>query len=338
MGDGRKAIPGTSDATPVVHVQVGIGAINAHLGIGGKLTAKGDEVKCWTPSRDGDGTVDTTYLGAEECAQLAHAFDVIARGLKTSKGGTTMRATGEKPDPVDGESRMAGRRPDDEHHEGDAVGEGPARAVDYEANASAKVGPSPGHVSAEVTGERCTWHKTMPVQCRRPKHDEGEHCDFSPGEYPRRERAIPTVQCATEVSDAWKDCVDRPLPEDPEIEAAFPTRSGEHELYADAMRYVSARYSKGGLVALVHWLLLENKKTGAALIESLKIAGGLLQEKEKLRLIVDAAMAMYAACPADPDATLKYEAAVDAFVDALAAAGLRMPASLPSSCDPKEDP
>lgn len=56
-------------------------------------------------------------------------------------------------------------------------------------------------------------------------------------------------------------------------------------------------------------------------------------ENGRLRHAVDAAMAMYAACPADPDATQKYEAAVDTFVDALARAGLRMPASLPSSRD-----
>lgn len=56
-------------------------------------------------------------------------------------------------------------------------------------------------------------------------------------------------------SDAWKARDDRPLPEDPQIEAAFPTRSGRHDLYGEAMRFVGARYTKGGLVALVNWLL-----------------------------------------------------------------------------------
>ncbi len=62
--------------------------------------------------------------------------------------------------------------------------------------------------------------------------------------------------------DAWKDQDDKPLPEDPEIEAAFPTRSGRHDLYGEAMRLVGARYSKGGLVALVNMLLhrIENEK------------------------------------------------------------------------------
>jgi hypothetical protein len=55
--------------------------------------------------------------------------------------------------------------------------------------------------------------------------------------------------------DAWKDKSDKPLPEDDAIHAAFPTRSGRHDLYAEAMRLVGARYSKGGLVALVNWLL-----------------------------------------------------------------------------------
>lgn len=57
--------------------------------------------------------------------------------------------------------------------------------------------------------------------------------------------------------DAWKDVDDKPLPEDPKIEAAFPTRSGRHDLYQEAMRLVGARFSKRGLVALVNWLLLE---------------------------------------------------------------------------------
>lgn len=65
--------------------------------------------------------------------------------------------------------------------------------------------------------------------------------------------------CAKKGYDAWKDEHDKPLPEDPEIHAAFPTRSGRHDLYATAMRLVGARYSKGGLVALVVWLLLKGE-------------------------------------------------------------------------------
>lgn len=60
-------------------------------------------------------------------------------------------------------------------------------------------------------------------------------------------------------------------------------------------------------------------------------------DPRKLRAAVDAAMAMYVACPADPDATDRYEAAVDTFIDALAAVGLRLPLSTPvSGQDPKD--
>lgn len=50
----------------------------------------------------------------------------------------------------------------------------------------------------------------------------------------------------------WEDM---PLPEDEEIDSVFPTRSGRHDLYAEALRLVSAKRSKGTLVALVNWLL-----------------------------------------------------------------------------------
>jgi hypothetical protein len=42
-----------------------------------------------------------------------------------------------------------------------------------------------------------------------------------------------------------------------EIDAAFPTRSGSHYLYAIAMKMVGNRQSKGALVELVNWLLVE---------------------------------------------------------------------------------
>ncbi|AKU93353.1 hypothetical protein AKJ09_00085 [Labilithrix luteola] len=56
-------------------------------------------------------------------------------------------------------------------------------------------------------------------------------------------------------ADAWKSEDDLPLPEDAAIKAAHPVRSDRHDLYAEAMRLVGARYSKHGLVALVNWLL-----------------------------------------------------------------------------------
>ena len=40
------------------------------------------------------------------------------------------------------------------------------------------------------------------------------------------------------------------------IKAAFPTRSGRHDTYREAMRLVGDRHSKGALVALVNWLLI----------------------------------------------------------------------------------
>lgn len=53
---------------------------------------------------------------------------------------------------------------------------------------------------------------------------------------------------------------DMPLPEDDAIAEAYPTRSGRHDLYAEAMRMVGAKRSKGQLVMLVNWLLLQNAK------------------------------------------------------------------------------
>lgn len=56
--------------------------------------------------------------------------------------------------------------------------------------------------------------------------------------------------------EAWKARSDKPLPDyDDAIKAAFPTRSGRHDLYAEAARMVGARYSKAGLIALVNMLL-----------------------------------------------------------------------------------
>lgn len=54
--------------------------------------------------------------------------------------------------------------------------------------------------------------------------------------------------------DNWDD---RELSREEEeaIHEAFPTRSGRHELYAEAMRLVGAKRSKGELVKLVNWLL-----------------------------------------------------------------------------------
>jgi hypothetical protein len=48
----------------------------------------------------------------------------------------------------------------------------------------------------------------------------------------------------------------QPTPDEAAIRAAHPMISGRHDLYAEAMRLVGARHSKGDLVDLVTWLLL----------------------------------------------------------------------------------
>jgi hypothetical protein len=46
------------------------------------------------------------------------------------------------------------------------------------------------------------------------------------------------------------------------VDAAFPTRSGAHDLYAIALEMVSKRRAKGDLVALVTWLLVRLRAAG----------------------------------------------------------------------------
>lgn len=55
--------------------------------------------------------------------------------------------------------------------------------------------------------------------------------------------------------EPWAEDGDGEIPEDTAINAAFPTRSGRHDIYGEAMRLVSAKRSKGALVALVNWML-----------------------------------------------------------------------------------
>lgn len=61
--------------------------------------------------------------------------------------------------------------------------------------------------------------------------------------------------------DPWDDTEDEWTER---IKAAHPSRSGSHEEYATAMRMVGNRRSKGALVELVNWLLVENKKRPSA--------------------------------------------------------------------------
>lgn len=44
------------------------------------------------------------------------------------------------------------------------------------------------------------------------------------------------------------------------IKAAHPTRTGRHDLYAEAMRLVGERHAKAELVELVNWCLYECAK------------------------------------------------------------------------------
>lgn len=67
------------------------------------------------------------------------------------------------------------------------------------------------------------------------------------------EAEMRVVELEKLATDPWAD---RPIPEDEEIDEAFPTRSGRHDLYAHAMRMVGAKRSKGALVALVNMLLV----------------------------------------------------------------------------------
>lgn len=68
-----------------------------------------------------------------------------------------------------------------------------------------------------------------------------------------------------EPQSEWDDDEDVPLPEDDAIAAAHPTRTGRHDLYAEALRLVGARHSKGGLVDLVNWLLADREAERAKL-------------------------------------------------------------------------
>lgn len=66
---------------------------------------------------------------------------------------------------------------------------------------------------------------------------------------------------------------DKPIPEDEAIKAAHPIRTGKHAVYVRALEMVSAKHSKGALVEMVNWLLVEIEKhdeVSAKAIESLR--------------------------------------------------------------------
>jgi hypothetical protein len=58
------------------------------------------------------------------------------------------------------------------------------------------------------------------------------------------------------------------------IDAAYPTRSGSHAEWATAMKMIGNRHEKGDLVALVNWLLVENRNALRRLEELSKQGAG----------------------------------------------------------------
>jgi hypothetical protein len=80
----------------------------------------------------------------------------------------------------------------------------------------------------------------------------GEHCGARP-----TNPGIDVVktECSGFETERWDD---KPIPQDKEIKAYHPTRTGRHEVYADAMALVGAKRSKYALVELVNWLLAKN--------------------------------------------------------------------------------
>lgn len=71
---------------------------------------------------------------------------------------------------------------------------------------------------------------------------------------------------------------DQPIPEDEKIRAAFPTRSGDHETYAEAMRMVGAKHSKQALIELVNWLLMRAKVAEDRNAELVKLVEEILEK------------------------------------------------------------
>lgn len=110
-----------------------------------------------------------------------------------------------------------------------------------------------GEVKCDRCGER--------FECDGPT--DARHIDSEPDRHNCdlccvRQRAEAAESRAAELERElaeWKEWRDKPLPEDAEIDAAFPTRTKKHNIYFEARRLVSARHSKGELVALVNWLL-----------------------------------------------------------------------------------
>lgn len=74
-------------------------------------------------------------------------------------------------------------------------------------------------------------------------------------------RAAIVTALANGSPDTWDD---KPDEWSEAIHAAFPTRSGSHDQYAQALQMIGNRHSKGELVSLVNWLLLRLKAAPGA--------------------------------------------------------------------------
>lgn len=96
------------------------------------------------------------------------------------------------------------------------------------------------------------------VATAKTLREESEDCaenHYTAEEGRALEARIAELEAQLKQAQEWTD-EDKPLPEDGQIDAAHPLQSGEHKLYAEAVRLVGAKRSKYALVDLVHWLLL----------------------------------------------------------------------------------
>jgi hypothetical protein len=77
----------------------------------------------------------------------------------------------------------------------------------------------------------------------------------------------------------WQD-EDLPLPEDSDMEAALPMRTGDHARFEEAVRLVGAKRSKAALVLLVNWLLKERDEQASKRDERDRVVQDLLCKEE----------------------------------------------------------
>lgn len=103
------------------------------------------------------------------------------------------------------------------------------------------------------------------------------------------------VELRKALMSCWAD--DRPTPEDAEIQAAHPARTGNHERFQRALELVSARHSKGALVDLVNWLL--TKADGSAAEERARVVALIEGESKRLGASSNPTAQLFAGCLLD---------------------------------------